>query len=333
GGMQIDYHAENLAKMGLEVDPDIIVYQWFVNDMEIMLGRPKPLQAAWAKNPVHKVLERISIIYRLVDNRIYTLAYQPGAAYAEYLRENMVPYKKGWWLFAREFHKWATYANGLADRTIMMMYPSLPYQGEYPFASLNKAVVSLTRPHSMRIPAAYLPKRDGLDEEGHDSTYEVARVARKGKTLKGHLTYGPYINFGKGDHQATFNLKLLDTAPEGAKVALLEVATGIGQTIMASRMIHGRDFSQPGQWEQFTLPFTVDVRMLEEVEFRIEWFDEADLAVDTIDVPVDYQVEVVDPIDRLKTFNTHARLFDAHPGPRAHTALAEALAERIIKGP
>ncbi|MDH5477636.1 MAG: hypothetical protein OEY50_04845 [Nitrospinota bacterium] len=328
-GMQVDYHAENLNNVGEEVDPDIIVYQWFMNDTEIMLGRPKPIKAPWQKNPVHYYLERWSILYRLVDGKLYTLAYQQGAEYAQYLNTNMVPYKKGWWLFAREFHKWATFANGLAGRSIVLVYPSLPFHGEYPFAKVTDAMISLAKPHEMKIPAAYLPKRDGLDEPGLGSTYELARVARVGKTIAGHLTFGPYINFGRGQHQAGFNLKLLSPAPEGARVALLEVVTDVGQTIMSSRTIYARDMEQVGQWKKFTLPFTVERRMLNEVEFRVEWFGEADLALDTIDVPVDYKLEIVNPVEKLKTFNTHARLFDAHPGPRAHTVLAEALAEQI----
>jgi hypothetical protein len=43
----------------------------------------------------------------------------------------------------------------------------------------------------------------------------------------------------------------------------------------------------------------------------------------SIDIPVDYGMEVVDLTEALNTFDTHASIFDAHPNARAHQVVAE----------
>jgi hypothetical protein len=332
-GMQVDYHAKIIAMMGEEVKPDLIIYQWLYNDLEVWADRPGQGELPWARWKANKFLIAHSIFYRLLDARLSALLYQDGRQYADYLREKITPGKKYWWYYEMEFHKWATGANHLAQRTIILMYPSLPYSGEYPFTEVTRATLALLKPHDMRIPAAYLLHNGGTDEAGLGSTYELARVARKGVTPPGHIVFGPYINFARGAHEAGFALKLLSPAAAGARVAKIEVVCAKGRRILASRMALGGDFDRPGQWQKLALPFRIDEAMERDVEFRVEYLGEADLAVDTIDVPVDYKIEMVDPMGKLKDFNTHARLFDAHPSARAHTVIAEALAERILNGP
>ena len=332
-GMQMDFHGKNLAFAGKEAAPDVIVYQWYVNDVEVWADRPGGPAPFWRVGRVHRFMEKKSFLYRLLDARLGAALYKEGEKYAAYLVERITPGRKYWWYFEMEFHKWAVRANALAPRTIVMMYPSLPYKGENPFGPVKKAVLALLKPHDLRAPAAYLMGHGGKDEPGLGSTYELARVARKGTTPPGHIVYGPYINFARGDHEAGFVLKLLSPATAGAAVARLEVACAQGKKILASREVRAEDFTQANRWEKIRLPFRVDEEMETDVEFRVEYLGEADLAVDTVDVPVDYRLELVDPEERLKTFNTHARLFDAHPSPQAHTVVAEALAERIEKGP
>ena len=334
-GMQVDFHAKVLAHSGRQTAPDIIVYQWYVNDVEIWAGRPDQAKnpPVWQKFWTHPYLIGRSLLYRFVESRMATLLYQDGVSYARYMEEEVVPGKRNWWYFEQEFHKWATYANSIAKRTIMMTFPSLPYKGEYPFAKVTNSVIALTRPHMMKIPVAYLPKREGVEERGLGGVFEEARVARRGVAGPGHIAFGPYMPMPEGGHKAVFNAMLLGPAQQEAKVALLEIASGEGKNILASMVLKGGDFGSPGQWKSFPLSFNVDGGMAEDVEFRIEWFGQADLAVDTIDVAVDYRVEVVNPMEELNTFNTHATLFDAHPNARAHGVMAQALARQILRQP
>jgi len=332
-GMQVDFHAKNLALMGEEMAPDIIIYQWYVNDVEVWADRPPAAKAPWRKGKAHAWLENVSLMYRLVDSRLGALVYREGEQYADYLSQKILPGKKYWWYFEMEFHKWATFANSLASRTVLLLYPSLPFKSEYPFQKVTDSVIALTKPHLMRIPAAYLFNREGKEEAGLGSTYELARTARLGKTRNGHILFGPYIPFARGGHEAGFVMKLLSPAPPEAKVARLEVATGKGGRVLASHLALAQELGQPGQWVKITVPFQVEEPMIPDVEFRVDYLGECDLAVDTIDVPVDYRIEVVYPMEELKKFNTHARLFDAHPSPKAHSVLAEALARRLSQAP
>ncbi|MDH5638786.1 MAG: hypothetical protein OEZ04_09860, partial [Nitrospinota bacterium] len=107
-GMQVDFHAKMLAYAGAEVAPDIIVYQWYVNDVEIWAGRPEQSEelASWKKNPVQIFLSSKFLFFRFVNSRLGALLFEDGPKYARYLQENMVPGKKYWWFFELEFHKW-----------------------------------------------------------------------------------------------------------------------------------------------------------------------------------------------------------------------------------
>ena len=332
-GMQVDWHAKILDLMGDDVNPDIIIYQWYSNDVEVWADRPAAADIPWRRWKIHEPASGISILYRWIDSLMAAAIYQEGNVYAEYLRTKITPGKKYWWYYEKEFHKWAVNANSRAERVIMLIYPSLPYKGEYPFKEVTQSTLDLAKPHLLKIPAAYLDNRTGHEEPLPGATYELARVARKGTHKPGHITYGPYLAFAQGAHEARFNMKLLTPVEDpSTPVAVLDVMNGQGKMELGKRTVTAGEFESSGGWTAFSVPFNVAERIARDVEFRVEYLGGFDLAVDTINVPVDYKIEVVDPTETLKTFNTHARLFDAHPSARAHTVLAEALYRKIVEG-
>ncbi|MDH5509271.1 MAG: hypothetical protein OEZ32_02840 [Nitrospinota bacterium] len=325
-----DSHSGVLELEGNNISPDIIIYQWSPNDMEVWRQLSDDLRAPWQKGKVHKVLSRWSILYRWLDREIKEVFYQGGKEYARMIGDNYLPGGWGWWSFEQTFHKWATIANTLADRTILVTYPDLPYWGQYPFSKVVESVKALALPHVMKVPAASLPKRTGVEEEGLGSTYQKARVARKGALRPGILTFGPYMTMAGGAHEAIFNLKLLAPSPKVGRAALLEVISEGGRNILASRVVRSGDFSDPAKWESFSICFRVAPPIVHDIEFRIEWFGEVDLAVDTIDVPVFYRIELVDPMEKLNALETGSDMFDPYPGASAHSILAQILADHIL---
>jgi len=328
---QMDWHARILAREGARIKPDIIILQWSVDDMAVVHLWRGPARAPWQKGKGHKIFSGHSLLYRWLDKEIKEFFYQEKRGYARVMGEQYTPGTMGWWRFEKEFHDWAIHANSLAQRTVLLVYPLLPYQGEYPFAKVTQRVIDLAQPHLFKIPASLLRKRVGIEEQGHGGAFKTSRVARVGRVDPGYIAYGPYIALEKGAHQATFHMKLLSPAPPEAKVAKIEVVCCDGGVILGSRIIHGRQFGAPGLWETFTVDFTWEKKLIHDLELRVEWFGAADLALDTIDLPVDYRIEVVDPKERLKTFDTHAELFDSHPNPRAHDELARILAEHLLR--
>jgi len=69
GGPEIDGHLEQLRKYGAEVQPDITIYQWCVNDMEFA----GPLESShgpyrlWRKLFLNEVLGQLSYLWYLSD--------------------------------------------------------------------------------------------------------------------------------------------------------------------------------------------------------------------------------------------------------------------------
>ena len=328
-----DWHGGILELEGGKIAPDIVIYQWSVGDVELWRRWPGADRAPWQKGKVHKILSRWSILYRWLDREIKEVFYRERREYATMIAENYLPGEWGWWSFEQAFHKWATIANTLADRTILLTYPNLTHRGQHPYSKVTQSVKALALPHVMKVPAASLPKRTGAEEESIGATYPEARVARKGAAEPGILTFGPYLTMPGGAHKVVFNLKLLAPSPTPveARAALLEVISGKGGKVLASRMVHVGDFSASGQWQSFSFCFQVAPKIVHDIEFRIEWFGEVDLAVDTIDVPVNYRIEVVDPMERPRTSETRAGLFDTHPSADAHSVLAMILADQILK--
>jgi hypothetical protein len=80
-------------------------------------------------------------------------------------------------------------------------------------------------------------------------------------------------------------------------------------------------------WQR--VPARIDVKGVGDhgVRFRVTATGEAGFAVATMNLPVDYGIEVVDLTDALNTFDTHASIFDAHPNRHAHAVMAQVVFE------
>jgi RHS repeat-associated protein len=69
------------------------------------------------------------------------------------------------------------------------------------------------------------------------------------------MVYGPYdTTYGQGHHTAQFKL-MVDNNSGSDVVASLDVVTGFGGNILATRQVRRSDFSAANQWQTFTLQF------------------------------------------------------------------------------
>jgi hypothetical protein len=103
------------------------------------------------------------------------------------------------------------------------------------------------------------------------------------------VVWGPYTMLPPGEYTVTYRLKLPDNTGTGhvARVALHGAVSG-GDTLPELYLAPG-DFAEPGEYQSFTLPFTL-TRPAHGVETWVEYFGgepghpDVDLYADTIDV-------------------------------------------------
>ena len=109
----------------------------------------------------------------------------------------------------------------------------------------------------------------------------AARLVQAGQG-SGWLITGPAILMRSGTYRAAFSLKVKDPVP--VPVARLEVATGGGTRIHATRTLTGRDFARAGAWETFTLDFELEDPGVSDFETRVYFYGATDLYSDYIRV-------------------------------------------------
>ena len=89
-------------------------------------------------------------------------------------------------------------------------------------------------------------------------------------------------NSAPGDYTVTFRLKVPDNQASEQVARLYVIAAASGQ-ILANRRIAPADFQQAGQYQDFTLSFTLD-QLTSDSEFRIDYEETSDLYADSIEV-------------------------------------------------
>jgi len=69
-GREIDGHLMQIAKWGEEIDPDIIIYQWFVNDVDIDDKSLRPNRRVWRRLFFHRTFVRHSYFWFFLDSNL-----------------------------------------------------------------------------------------------------------------------------------------------------------------------------------------------------------------------------------------------------------------------
>jgi len=122
-GREIDGHLAQLRRWGAEVDPDIIVYQWFINDLELSYaGRPSCTQP-WHGLFFSNFLLRYSYFWFLLDDRLTAIWPAGGRSYGEYVLESFEGDTPEWRAFRRVFEEWAKEARKLTPHVLVVLYP------------------------------------------------------------------------------------------------------------------------------------------------------------------------------------------------------------------
>jgi hypothetical protein len=148
-GREIDGHFEQLGKWGEEIDPDIIIYQWFLNDLELDKSHRPAIDRGWRRFVFPWVIRQHSYLWYLLDYRIGVWL-QPGPQ-----SDHMYTYySKGteeWRAFAALFHGWAVEAKRLTPNVLVALYPYLLPSPEVPFREFNAWVEELCAEEGLAV--------------------------------------------------------------------------------------------------------------------------------------------------------------------------------------
>ena len=326
-GRNIPEHLQILQAYAREVGPDVLIYQWHPNDIEVVEDRPST-ERPWQEWRYHEPLKQASYLYFFLDNRLAMFVPPKARTYVQYLVEDFAPGTYGWAEFERVFHSFATLARQVVPRRMMLLYPQVPFKGADPLKSIKDQMKQIAGPHVLALSPGTWTRRDGLRIKQGDAPWgEVARMpaGRPGIVLETREYY-------TGDGTLDFTVDASSDGISGAReIGALEVVD-----VVTDEVVGRAPLSFPsGQVGWQRIPARLDVKGVGDhgVRFRVTATGEAGFEVGTMNLPVDYGFEVVDLTDRLNTFDTHASIFDAHPNKRAHAVMAQVVFEALQSRP
>jgi hypothetical protein len=322
-GKEIDGHLSTIASAIADVDPDVVVYQWYNNDVEIeKRGRPVS-QRAWRAWPGFAALKSWSYLVYGLDFALDVYLPQRGRTYVQYMDETFKEGTPGWQAYTRAFHGWATYATAYASRTILLIYPPVPKTA---LAGLRQAVATLAEGQLLVVAPSQMTRGAGVLTPDTPS----GTLAVPAGTPAGEVAHTPGVALAHGHYTATVSLRL--EAPGNGVVARLVLSRGDDGQVVASRDVDAAALPT-GPWTGVSVPFTLAGHVTPNVTLRIETTGRAPFSVDRVTLPVTYGIEVIDLAPEFGTMNTSASLFDAHPNAAAHAVMADVLARRLQSPP
>jgi hypothetical protein len=322
---EIDAHLDQWKEWAGRVQPDALVYQWFVNDIELSKHRPVPPEAPWRRWPWHARLRHSSYLYSILDERLGAALPSPERSYDEYLLEDFVPGTWEWTEFERVFHSLAARAAEIAPTRILVLYPQVPFSGAYPLQPIHDRMLELAHARSISIPPSGWTRESGtLVSQAESPWRAVARLPAHAGALA--LVTGPYYARRSVDLTITF----ASTAPYDNRLAMVRLLDAEHHTELASAPLFAeRDETDTGSERRVAhVHLNEPDEVGRDVQFAIgDPASELDIA--SIDLQVHHDFDVVDLTHPLNRFNSHVSGFDAHPNPRAHGVIADAVFDML----
>ncbi len=150
-GREIDGHLIQIAKWGEEIDPDIIIYQWFVNDVEIDKKSLKPNRRVWRRLFFHQTLVRHSYFWFFLDYNLNRVLPTKKQSYRDYMLEHFSSDTSEWKRFVSVFHVWAREAKRITPKVLIILYPHLNSQGRPILLTIYNRFVDLCEEQGFEV--------------------------------------------------------------------------------------------------------------------------------------------------------------------------------------
>jgi hypothetical protein len=324
-GRDVREHVADMAKWGATVRPDVFIYQWYVNDIEVAGQRPRNLRT-WQRLPFHEWLRRWSYLYYYVDNRLALMLPPPERSYADYLVRDFQPGTDAWAEFERYFHELMTRAMTFAPSRYLLLYPQVPFPGTNPLQPIHDRMAALARPHRLSIPPATWVWGVGERITRRDAPWREAMAVKAG--VRGTMVESRGYYLHAGDNDVVLTLEGSGAAPGGdtAPAGTLDVVDAADGTVLSTAPLAATAAGKGWQ------PVTLKARVPDHdraVRLRVTSSGTWAFALGDLGLAVDYGAQIVDLTEALNAFNTHASIFDSHPNERAHQVIAQKLFEAL----
>jgi hypothetical protein len=316
-GADMPHHVQTMREWARRAQPDIVIYQWYINDIEAISHRPDPTMF-WERSRWHPRLRSASYLYYVLDYRLALLLQRLDQRYLRYLRDDFAPGTLEWTEFEREFHEFALRA-GTASRRLLLLFPYVPFRGRYPLQALHDRMRVLAAPHVIRIPPSAWRRAAGRLSSAANGPGQLVHAvdSRTGldvETSDYVLKPGPLdVVIGMLSGRNTKCGGGVEARDPANRAVLSAAPVAIGRE--TSRDMHVR-LEIPGDAAR-------------RVSVRVTLAAGGECSLTSIAIPVGDDFEVIDMTDRLNDFDTHASSFDAHPNERAHQVIAETVLKAL----
>jgi hypothetical protein len=125
-------------------------------------------------------------------------------------------------------------------------------------------------------------------EMKYQGTIDKDAEARNGQSVRigpgfdksKHFVYGPFISLAPGKVVVKFRIKSSENLSTGV-LAILDVSTDYGKTVLAKQTILSCDFGRPNAFQEFEIPLDI-TRKIDGTEFRILYLGTANLTFDRV---------------------------------------------------
>ncbi len=115
-----------------------------------------------------------------------------------------------------------------------------------------------------------------------DASEGKSIMAEKEKYNAGYLLFGPYVTLAPGRYKVSYQMKVDDNTLKRS-VAILDVASELGQRVLAKKGIIGNDFKKANVYQPIDLTFNIK-KAMPKLEFRIKFLGGVNMWVDYVDV-------------------------------------------------
>jgi lysophospholipase L1-like esterase len=322
-GRNIDAHVNHFRQWAADVKPDVFVYQWYVNDVELRGERPSGVRW-WQRLPWHGAM-RASYLYDFLDNRLNRLLPPSDRSYVEYLLSDFGPDSAGWTEFERQFHELATRVSAYAPIRLIVLYPMVPFTGDYPLKGIHDRIRQLAVAQTLTIPPMSWIRQAGTMVSRPDAPVADAVRLPAGAGPRVVETRDGY--FARGALDVT--VRFASPAPAGTAVATLDALDEASGAVLASAPVVSQQAGSALQ--DVRVRFDLPDGAGHYVRLAVGRVSRHHIDLASLDLAVDYGFEVLDPADPLNTFDTHVSMFDAHPNARAHRVIADHVFARVTE--
>ena len=124
-GREIDGHVAQLRALAGTLMPDVIVYQWHPNDMELDKSSRPGTNWFWRRTFIHRFLVQRSYLWFFLDYNIDLLSWTDEDTYGRYLLEHYSPDSAAWNAFGELFGQWCSLATQATPRVLVVLYPRM----------------------------------------------------------------------------------------------------------------------------------------------------------------------------------------------------------------